>query len=463
MLQFAEIREISRLIERKEVSPVELTRLMLDRIDAFDGQLNAYAYVMADEAMLAARTAESEILRGRWRGPLHGVPLAVKDLCWTRGAPTTGGTVVLHDFIPDEDATVVARLRDHGAVILGKLRMSEAAFSDHHPSLPTPVNPWDAGTWIGASSSGSAAATSAGLCFASLGSDTGGSIRFPSAATGLTGVKPTWGRVSRHGILEFAGSLDHIGPIARSAWDCALVLGVIAGEDLKDPTSLDVDVPDYVESLTGMPSRLRIGVDRTFTRGFDEETLAAVATAESVFQAAGGTLVEVTLPDVAQIVDDWMPYCGIEAAVAHGETYPSRRDEYGPQVAELLDLGRSLSALDYQRMLIHRREFSGSLQRVFKDVDVLLLPPFGLASPTIAQMQDIGIGQRWRTVVMKATCPFDMSGNPTISLPCGFTQRGTPLGFQMIGPRLSEALLLRLGHAYQELTDFHTQHPQAYQ
>lgn len=242
-LHYLEIAALAPLIRARKLSPVELTEAMLTRVAALDRQLHAYTRVTAEQAREEARVAETQIMRGEYRGPLHGIPLALKDLFWTKGVATAAGTTVHADFVPNEDATVVRRLREAGAIILGKLQLTEGAFAIHHPSITPPVNPWDADHWCGASSSGSGVATAAGLCFASLGSDTGGSIRFPCAANGLTGLKPTWGRVSRHGAFELAALLDHVGPIARSAADARLLFDAIEGHDPLDPTSLPGRAP----------------------------------------------------------------------------------------------------------------------------------------------------------------------------------------------------------------------------
>ncbi len=234
---FAELLEISKQIQSRQISSVEATQAQLKRIEQLDGSLKSYATVMADQALADAQAADKAIGAGHILGPLHGVPIAVKDLCWTAGTKTAAGMTIHANNIPKEDGTVVRKLREAGAVILGKLQLTEGAYADHHPNITPPVNPWGAGQWPGASSSGSGVATAAGLCYGSLGSDTGGSIRFPCAANGITGIKPTWGRVSRYGAFELAATLDHLGPMTRSTADAAAILGVIAGADAKDPTA----------------------------------------------------------------------------------------------------------------------------------------------------------------------------------------------------------------------------------
>src|SRR5690606_3062530 len=266
--------------------------------------------VMADDAMAQAEAAQAEIEDDGYRGPLHGVPLAVKDLCWTQGHPTAAGMSVHRNFLPPENATVVRRLKEAGAIILGKLQLTEGAYSDHHPSIEPPKNPWNPDYWPGISSSGAGTATAAGLCYGAIASDTGGSIRWPCAANGLTGLKPTWGRVSRHGVFELAATLDHVGPIARSAMDCALLLAAIAGPDPKDPTALVDPVPEDAGLAGQGAQRLRIAVDPGWN-DTDVDPLVKEVLSETVevFRSLGATIVEVSCPDTTQAIADWTPNC----------------------------------------------------------------------------------------------------------------------------------------------------------
>ncbi|WP_208971952.1 amidase [Kineococcus rubinsiae] len=457
-LSFAPFTDVAELVRTRRVSPVELTRSMLDRIRRHDGTLNSYAVVLEEAASAAALAAERELDRGVYRGPLHGIPVAVKDLCDVAGVPSAAGTVVRADVVPDTDSTVVRRLREAGAVVLGKLRMTEGAYTDHHPDLPTPLNPWDPDTWAGSSSSGSGVATAAGLCFGSLGSDTGGSIRLPSAANGLTGLKPTWGRVSRHGVFELAASLDHVGPMARSAADCAALLAAIAGRDPLDPTALDAPVPDYLGDL-GTPVLPRVGIDPSFSSTFDAPTREALDAVVAVLRGLGWTVSDVRLPDVSGVVADWEAHCGIETALAHEATYPARAGEYGTALTHLIEVGRSRSGIDYQRILQRRRDFTGRLRRFFRDVDLVVVPAVGVASPTTAQITSLATDKPLLEAITKPTSPFNVAGNPTITLPCGFTDRGTPIGFQFVATDLGEPLLLQAAHAFQQVTGFHRAHP----
>jgi amidase len=421
-LHYLQLTELAALIRDRKVSPVEATRAQLDRIAALDGTLASYALVMADSAMAQAAAAEKEIAAGNYRGPLHGVPLAVKDLCWTKGVPTAGGMTIYQDFRPDEDATVVRRLTDAGAVILGKLQLTESAYADHHPAITPPKNPWSADYWPGASSSGSGVATAAGLCYGSLGSDTGGSIRFPSAANGLTGLKPSWGRVSRYGVFELAATLDHVGPMTRSAIDAGIMLAAIAGSDPNDPTARLDPVPDYLADAERGVRGLRIGVDAAWnTEGVDDATRAMVTAAIDVFRGLGAVIEPVTFPDVRQTIKDWIPACAVETAVAHEATYPARKSEYGPALSELIETGRKLSGLDYQKILLRRHDVRGRVAALLRTIDLLLIPVQPFSPPTLAMMRALGEQPELLSGLLRFTCPFDMTGDPTITLPGGFT------------------------------------------
>ena len=461
-LHYLELMELAALVKAGDVSPVAVTRAQLDRIGALDGALASYALVMADVAMAQAQAAEAEIAAGRYRGPLHGVPIAVKDMFWTKGVPTAGGMAIHKDFRPAEDATVVRRLSDAGAVLLGKLQMTEGAYSDYHPSVTPPKNPWDAAYWSGISSSGPGVATAAGLCFGALGSDTGGSIRWPCAANGLTGLKPTWGRVSRHGAFELAATLDHVGPMARSAADAAAILGAIAGADPNDPTALLDPVPDYLASVGQGVRGLRIGVDPAWNCDDVEATTQAVLSeAVEAFRTLGAEIVDVRFPDVTQGIADWVPNCAVEAAVAHGATYPARKDEYGPVLASVLDTGRALSGVDYQRILLRRLALRGRVASLFRTIDLLLIPVHPFPPLTLAMIQTLGEQPELISKLSRYTFPFDMTGNPTITLPGGFNEAGLPIGFQIVAADLGEAKLIRAGAAFQGATSWHRRHPVA--
>ncbi len=459
-LHYLDIAALATCIQAGSISPVAATRAQLDRIAAVDGTLGSYAGVMADTAMAQAKAAATEIAAGRYRGPLHGVPVAVKDLCWTKGYPTAAGMAIHKDNCPDEDATVVRRLANAGAVLLGKLQLTEGAYSDHHPSVVPPKNPWHAAYWPGISSSGPGAATAAGLCYGALASDTGGSIRWPAAANGVTGLKPTWGRVSRHGVFELAASLDHVGPMARSAIDVGIMLGVIAGSDPRDPTALRDPVPDYA-AMAGRGARgLRIGVDaRWNTDDVDTTTQAVLADAIAVFRHQGAAIVDVDFPDVTQTILDWAPQCAVETAVAHAATYPSRKSAYGPVLASVIEAGHALSGIDYQKILLRRMDLRGRVAALFDTIDLLLTPVHPFAPPTLAMIRTLGEQPELIVKLQRYTCPFNMTGHPTITLPGGFTTEGLPVAFQLVAGHLGEATLVRAGAAFQDATSWHRRHP----
>ncbi len=450
---------LARLLHTRQLSPLELTRAMLDRIGRLDPKLAAYALVTPELALAQARDAETLLMQRCILGPLHGVPIGLKDLCFTQGIPTAAGMPIHRGFTPSFDGTVTARLRDAGAVLLGKLQMTEGAFADHHPDVRVPVNPWHADHWAGASSSGSGVALAAGLCFAAIGTDTGGSIRFPCAANGVTGLKPTWGRVPVHGAFELAASLDHIGPMARSAADCGAMLGLIAGADANDPTALREPVPDYLSGDATQLAGLRVGIDLDDAGGLDEPVRAAFDGAAKVLRALGADVRQVRFPDPADAINDWPAACAVETAVAHQATFPAQRAAYGPGLAGLLDLGHSVSGVDLQKIWLRRRAFAGRVTALFEAIDLLLMPAQPLASPTRKQMDELGVDPAGFARLVRFTAPFNMSGHPSITLPAGFTRQGLPLAVQLVAARLNEALLVRAGMAFQRETDWHRRRP----
>jgi amidase len=405
-----------------------------------------------------ARQAEEEINRGLWRGPLHGVPIAVKDLCYTNYAPTAAGMLIHRDFVPPYTCTVVERLERAGAIILGKLSMTEGAFAIHHPDMPTPLNPWHPDVWTGASSSGSGAATAAGLCYGSLGSDTGGSIRFPSAACGLTGLKPTWGRVSRYGIVPLSQSLDHIGPMTRTAADCAVMLMVIAGADPRDPTALLAPVPDYVAGLSRGIRGLRVGIAQAYAfDGLDDDVLTTLTGAKDALVALGARSVLVDFPAIADAMTAWLHLCFSEVAIAHKATYPGRVAEYGPALGRVLEAAGKVSAGELGMAHIVRDQFTGQVAAAFQDIDVLLIPVWPTLMPSAAEWMEMAQGDI--AELLRYSGPFNLTGMPALTMNGGFDRRGAPIGFQLVGKYLSEDLLLRVGHAFQSITDWHTRHP----
>ncbi|WP_338804303.1 amidase [Xenorhabdus griffiniae] len=447
---------IGRRIQSREISSEEVTRELLNRIEHLDSTLHSYFIVMEKSAITEARIADEEIARGEFRGSLHGVPVAVKDLLWAKGVVTTHGMPLVNQFIPLENATVVERLRTAGAILLGKLIQTEGALFEHHSQFIPPTNPWLEQLWSGASSSGSGVATAAGLCYGSIGTDTGGSIRFPSAINGITGIKPTWGRVSRYGAFELAASMDHIGPMARNVADAAAMLQVISGRDSKDPTSSTLHVPDYLALMTRGVRNMRIGVDVTWALDrVDEPTRLALTKTLDHFIKLGAKLVDITMPDTTQSTQDWDPICSVEAAVAHEKTFPLMRKQYGSGITELLDLGHSVNALDYQKLRSRRASLTGCINGIFESVDVIFSPVIAIADLTHKVMDILGQGND----MSYYTSVFNFTGHPTITLPCGRTKIGTPIAFQIVAPHFDEVTMIQAGWAYQQITHWHRLHP----
>ena len=455
-LAMMELTGLADRLRARELSPVDVTQAMLQRIEARDSALHAYVRVTSERAMADARRAEAEISAGHYRGPLHGVPIALKDLIDTAGIATEAGTKVMTGRVPTEDATVAARLAEGGAVLLGKLALTEGAFSEHRPERPEPRNPWSRDHWTGVSSSGSGVAIAAGLAFGALGSDTGGSIRFPCTACGVTGLKPSWGRVSVHGVFPLAASLDHVGPMARSAADCALLFDAIAGPDAADPTCLrDPWVPEPGEDI----SALRIGIDRAILASVDPAVAAVVEQAAATFASAGAEIVDVTLPPLEPFAQGWAITCGVEAAIAHAGLYDAAPDDYGPALKSIIELGRNAPARAYAELHQARLAFGGAMARLHETADVVALPAIPMPTPTLALLAQGGNDPEVVAAMLRFTAAFDYSGQPTLSLPGGFDEEGLPIGFQLIGPVRGEARLLRAGRALQKATDWHRRRP----
>ena len=459
-LHFKTITEIAEAIAAKQLSPVKITTAMLARIAQLDGQLMSYATVMSEHAMAAAQKAEREINAGTYRGPLHGVPIAVKDLCFTKGVRTMGAAKVLADHVPTFDSTVIAKLASAGAILLGKLNLTEGAMGGYNPEFDIPKNPWDPDRWTGSSSSGSGVATAAGLCFGSLGSDTGGSIRFPSASCGIVGIKPTWGRVSRYGVLALAESMDHVGPMTRSTADAGIMLEAIAGSDPNDPTSLPNPVPNMLEGIGQDLQGVRIGFDDNYaTNDIDTELVEAVRAGVEVLADQGAEIVEVQLPDVAEYVLAWPTLCSAEAVLAHAATYPSQRDAYGPWFRGWLDMGAKVTGADYAKANNLRAACTGHLRRVFEEIDVLVCPSMSAPPHRVSPKMLYGAYDARDPKFQRFTVPFDYNGAPTLSVPCGMNSEGLPLSIQFVGKHLTEPLLCQVGHAYERATSWHNLHP----
>lgn len=466
-LYYTSLREVGRRIQSRDLSPVDLTRLMLDRIVKVDPQLKSYATVMSEQALADARAALQEIGAGRYRGPLHGVPIAIKDLCYTKDVRTMGGTAVLKKFVPTFDGTVVTKLRAAGAVVLGKLNLSEGAAAGYNPSFDVPLNPWRADRWPGMSSSGSGVATAAGLCFAAIGTDTGGSIRNPASANGVVGLKPTYGRVSRFGVLPMAPSLDHVGPIARRVADAAILYDAIAGFDPQDPTSLNEPRSNVLGQTEKGVRGIRIGLDRTYAlKDIDIGQAAAIEEALTVLEGLGARIVEVKMPDLTRLLETWMTICSSEMVAAHAASYPSRANEYGPYLREFLETGSRVTATQLSAAGKWRAELTAQLVALLDSVDAMAGPAGGDPAWPITHELQVGplaaYHAAWSAVAPRSaqfTMPMDLAGVPAICLPCGFAAVGVPYSIQFTGRRLSEGMLCRIAHAYEQATSWHDLHP----
>lgn len=457
--------ELGKLVKAREVSPLELTSAFLERIDTLNTQLNAFVTVDREGALAAARTAEAEINGGQYRGALHGIPVAHKDLYATEAIRTTGGSQVLADNIPDRDATVVARLKQAGMINLGKTNTHEFAYGPtNEVSLFGAVNnPWNTGRISGGSSGGSGAAVAAGLVPIATGSDTGGSIRIPSACCGLTGLKPTYGRVSRAGILPLCWSMDHAGPLARSAADAALFLKATAGSDANDAASVNQPVPNYPELLSGDIRGVKIGVPRGY---FYEKSQAAVNDlvegALAVLAELGAQIIEVEIPFIEHAAAAAMAIYVAEATAYHDDTLNDHADQYSEQVRTFLELGDQLLAKDYLHAQRYRTLLGRELAELFNRIDVLVMPGTPITATPLGQQEvDInGSDDGVFGALLRNTEPFNLTGLPAVVAPCGFDTEGMPASMQVVGPAFQEAKVLNIVHAYQAVTDWHQWRPQ---
>ncbi|MFN8556698.1 MAG: amidase [Dehalococcoidia bacterium] len=444
------LREAADAVRARQLSPVELTRACLERIERLDPHLNAFITVTDEAALAAAARAEAEILAGAWRGPLHGIPIAIKDLFDTAGVRTTAASGVYRDRVPNEDAEVVRRLNGAGAISLGKLNMHEFAYGGtSHVSHFGPVrNPWNLDRIAGGSSGGSSAAVAAGLCYGAMGSDTGGSIRQPSALCGIVGLKPTYGRVSLRGVIPLSWSLDHAGPMTLTVADAAAFMDALAGYDPADVASVDAPVPSYASALDGPTAALRIGVPRLhFFTDLHPEVESAVAAAIAFIGSMTASTVDVELPRITTLREISGPVLTAEAHAYHAEHLATCPERYDPDTLERVRRGAAITTPAY----IHARRELEAVRRaapaVFDEVDLLITPTTPAPAPALAEVKgDIGI------TTLRNTSPFNAYGLPTISIPCGFSADGLPIGLQITGRPFDEPRVLRLAHAYEQAT-----------
>ncbi len=455
-LHLMTIAELGRLIQARQLSPVELTRLYLERIQQLNPTLGAYITVMSETAAEEAATAADEIARDAYRGPLHGIPVAVKDIIYTRGVLTSAGSRVLADHFPSYDSTIVERLRAAGAVLLGKLNLSEFAVGGtiDHP-FGTPRNPWDLERSAGGSSSGSAVAVAGGLCAGSLGSDTGGSIRGPSAFCGTVGLRPTYGRVTRHGVVPMSWSLDTVGPMTRTVEDCAIMLQAIAGHDERDSSSSSEPVPEYTASLGDRSDPIRVALPRAAFEyeGLDSDVRTSVTAAVDSLAELGADIDEISLPVSAHSGAVFLATADVDAADFHMEWLKTRGDLYDWSTRTRLESAALTPAATYIRAQRARTLIRDELMSALEEHDVIVLPASPTLAPPISQSTGspggyyqgrLDLGRR------QYTSPAALAGLPAISVPCGFSDSGLPIGVQIIGRPFAEAGLFRIAHRYEQ-------------
>jgi aspartyl-tRNA(Asn)/glutamyl-tRNA(Gln) amidotransferase subunit A len=466
-LAFACIEDIGRLFRTRKLSPVELTKLMLARIDQLHAKLNAYITVTAGLALTQAKKAESELFapRGgkgpRERGPLHGIPISLKDNIYTEGIRTTAGSKILADFVPERDAVVWAKLKEAGAILLGKTNMHEFAYgvTNNNPHYGPARNPWDLTRIAGGSSGGSAAAVAAGLCYASIGTDTGGSIRIPAALCGVVGLKPTFGRVSARDVVPLSHRLDCVGPLTRSARDAALLLEPIFTRGKNEPSLKSAAKPPVRQ-------KFRLGVPhRFFADLVDKEVLSVFHEALAAFRKLGGKLVDISIPLLEETEDAGNQIAWAEATHYHQRAgwFPARAADYGEDVRARLELGTKVTATAYLRALEQRESFIAGFHAAMAEakLDALVLPTTPIAAPTIGQETTVssGMNHPTRALLLRNNRPANLAGLPAISLPCGFTTDGLPVGLQLIGGVSDDLLVLRLANAFEQAHDYHLGRP----
>ena len=458
-LENESIASLAPRLARKEISPVDLVKAALGRIEKHDGKIKAFITVCAEQALEAARSAEAEISAGRYRGPLHGIPISLKDLVSTRGIRTTAGSKILANWIPQADATIVQRLKDAGAIILGKANQHEFAYGPTgvNPHYGTAQNPWDPSRIPGGSSSGSGSSVAHALSWGSIGTDTGGSVRIPASLMGLVGLKPTYGLVSRVGIVPLAWSLDHAGPMTRTVADAALMLQVIAGHDPQDPTSRSRRFPDYSQALQGDVKGLRVGLvkeylDSPMEEGIQQATMAFAGRLEGL----GAKVEEISLPQLKYASVLSFLIMASEATAYHRAYMKTRAADYGQDIRIRLGLGQFVLATQYIQAQRVRRMLYRHIQEAFERFDLLLTPTLPITAPRIEEREILFGGKSVdvRPLLTRFTRAFNVTGHPALSLPGGLCPSGLPIGIQLIGRPFEEEALLRLGHAYEQAFPF---------
>lgn len=466
-LHFYTLSEIAALLKSKKISSVELTQLILNRIEKLDGKLNSYITIMGKDALKQARALDKELAAGKYRGPLHGVPIGIKDLLYTTNAPTTASHSFKANFMATYNATVVDKLYAAGAVIIGKLNLTEGAMCNYNATSKIPKNPWGEDLWTGVSSSGSGVATAAGLCFGSIGSDTGGSIRTPSMANGIVGLKPTYGLVSNYGVLPLSIRMDHLGPMTRSTLDAAIMLEAIAGYDANDPNSIPQNKLDLVSSIDKGIHGLRIGIDPDFVHtDVDPKLASSIELATKKMEALGATVVKVKMPGESKERGRiWWTIASKEAYEANKSTYPSRKSEYSLGFSDFLNFGMKVTEDEFKQALEYQQNFKTEFRKLLSEVDAFVAPAGGMAKGITEKMWRSGdsddvVFHFYDELDLNFGNPANLAGIPTLTMPCGKAEGGMPPpGFQLMSSALTEATLCRIGYAYEKATRWNLQHP----
>ena len=463
-LYFHTISDAASLIETGRLSPVELTRAHLERIEATEPALNSFITLLAEQALDQAAAAEREIAGGTYRGPLHGIPIGLKDLYYTKGIRTTVGSRILRDFVPDYDAAVVERFNDAGAVLLGKLQMHEFALgaTSVNPHDGPAHNPWDVSRITGGSSGGSGSSVASGQCMATLGSDTGGSIRIPGGLCGIVGMKPTFGLISRYGVHPLSWSLDTVGPMTRTALDAAIVMNALAGHDPRDPSAAQVPNQDYTAGINDGVAGLRIGIpDDFFYDVIDEEVSAAICEAAGILAELGAVVERCSIPALNHALGISSTILVTEAAETLLTHMRERPEDIGADVRARLYLGAMTPAVDYVKAQRARAAYNEQLADTMSDYDLLLAPTAAVGAPGIDQ-EFVEVGGKMEnalSLMSRLTRPFNITGQPTVSVPCGFTSDGMPIGMQLAGRMWEDSVVLRAAHAFERATEWHTRRP----
>ena len=458
------ISQAAELLSAGKLSPVELVSAHLDRIERTEPQLNSFITLLAEDAVEQARTAERDIRSGNYISPLHGIPIGLKDLYYTRGIRTTVGSRILRDFVPDYDAAVTERFRESGAILIGKLQMHEFALgaTSVNPFYGPAHNPWDVSRITGGSSGGSGSAVAAGQCMAALGSDTGGSVRIPAGLCGIVGLKPSFGLVSRYGVYPLSWSLDTVGPMTRTARDAALVMNTIAGYDARDPSSAQRPVEDFTSSLDRGIDGVRVGIpDDFFYDVIDPEVSEAICTAAGVLSDLGASVDRVSIPALDHSLAISNAILSAEAAEVHATHLREQPEDIGEDVRARLRRGALTLATDYIKAQRARSAFNAELDDTMKGCDLLIAPTIPTGAPRIDQtVVDVaGNPENALTLMSRLTRPFNICGYPTVTVPCGFTKSGMPIGMQIAGRMFEDAAVLGAAHAYEQATEWHRRRP----